>query len=115
MSPPGVAVAPVTDFRYYDTIWTERYMSTPQDNTAGYNSASVLTYADKLKGKLLIIHGTTDDNVHFQNTLALANKFQEDLKQFDIMVYPNRNHRISGGNTQLHLFTKISDYFLNNL
>ena len=111
----GVAVAPVTDFRYYDTIWTERYMSTPQDNTAGYNSASVLTYADKLKGKLLIIHGTTDDNVHFQNTLALANKFQEDLKQFDIMVYPNRNHRISGGNTQLHLFTKISDYFLNNL
>ncbi len=111
----GVAVAPVSDFKFYDTIWTERYMGTPADNAKGFISASVLTYADKLKDKLLIIHGTTDDNVHFENTLAIADKFQQDLKQFDIMVYPNRNHRISGGNTQLHLFTKISDYFKANL
>ena len=111
----GVAVAPVSDFKFYDTIWTERYMGTPADNAKGFKSASVLTYADRLKGKLLIIHGSTDDNVHFQNTLAIADKFQEDLKQFDLMVYPNRNHSISGGNTQLHLFTKISDYFETNL
>lgn len=111
----GVAVAPVSDFKFYDTIWTERYMGTPADNANGFKDASVLTYADRLKGKLLIIHGSTDDNVHFQNTLAIADKFQEDLKQFDLMVYPNRNHRISGGNTQLHLFTKISDYFETNL
>ncbi len=111
----GVAVAPVSDFKFYDTIWTERYMGTPADNAKGFKSASVLTYADRLKGKLLIIHGSTDDNVHFQNTLAIADKFQEDLKQFDLMVYPNKNHRISGGNTQLHLFTKISDYFETNL
>jgi len=111
----GVAVAPVSDFKFYDTIWTERYMGLPQDNVAGYKSASVLTYADRLKGKLLIIHGTTDDNVHFQNTLQIANKFEQDLKQFDLMVYPDRNHRINGGNTSLHLFTKISNYFFDNL
>jgi len=111
----GVAVAPVSDFHLYDAPWTERYMGLPKDNAEGYKSASVFTYADKLNGKLLMIHGTTDDNVHFQNTLQLVNKFEKDLKQFDFMVYPNRNHRISGGNTQLHLFTKITNYFLDNL
>lgn len=111
----GVSVAPVSDFHLYDAIWTERYMNLPKNNPMGYRSASVMTYANKLKGHLLMIHGTTDDNVHFQNTLQLVNKFEEDLKQFDLMVYPNRNHSISGGNTQIHLFTKISNYFFNNL
>ncbi len=111
----GVAVAPVTDFHLYDAPWTERYMDLPKNNIEGYNSASVLTYSDKLKGKLLIIHGTTDDNVHFQNTLQLVNKFEAELKPFDLMVYPNRNHRISGGKTQLDLFMKITGYFMENL
>ena len=111
----GVAVAPVTDFHLYDAIWTERYMGSPIGNKKGYDSASVLTYADKLKGKLMIIHGTGDDNVHYQNTLQLMQKLIDANKQFDVMFYPNKNHRISGGITQLHLFTKISNYFFNNL
>lgn len=111
----GVAVAPVTDFHLYDAIWTERYMGSPIGNKKGYDSASVLTYADKLKGKLMIIHGTGDDNVHYQNTLQLMQKLIDANKQFDVMFYPNKNHRISGGVTQLHLFTKISNYFFNNL
>jgi len=111
----GVAVAPVTDFRLYDTIWTERYMGSPIDNLKGYNSASVFTYAGRLKGKLMIVHGTGDDNVHYQNTIQLMQKFIDANRQFDIMFYPNKNHRISGGVTQWHLFTKISNYFFNNL
>ena len=111
----GVAVAPVTDFRLYDTIWTERYMGSPIDNNKGYDAASVFTYADKLKGKLMIVHGTGDDNVHYQNTMQLMQKFIDANRQFDIMFYPNKNHRISGGVTQWHLFTKISNYFFSNL
>ena len=111
----GVAVAPVTDFHLYDAIWTERYMGSPVGNKKGYDSASVLTYADKLKGKLMIIHGTGDDNVHYQNTLQFMQKLIDANKQFDVMFYPNKNHRISGGVTQWHLFTKISNYFFNNL
>ncbi|RMF61233.1 MAG: S9 family peptidase [Calditrichaeota bacterium] len=111
----GVAVASVTDFRNYDTIWTERYMGLLTDNQEGYEKANVLNYADGLKGHLLMIHGTGDDNVHPQNTLQLANKFITLNKQFDLMLYPNRNHRIHGGNTQLHLFTLISNYFMENL
>jgi len=111
----GVAVAPVTDFRLYDTIWTERYMGSPIDNLKGYNAASVFTYAGRLKGKLMIVHGTGDDNVHYQNTMQLMQKFIDANRQFDIMFYPNKNHRISGGVTQWHLFTKISNYFFNNL
>ncbi|HKI79079.1 MAG TPA: S9 family peptidase [Ignavibacteriaceae bacterium] len=111
----GVAVAPVTDFRLYDAIWTERYMGLKDENKNGYDSANVLTYADKLKGKLMIVHGTGDDNVHYQNTMQFMQKLIDANKQFDIMFYPNKNHRISGGVTQLHLFTKITNYFLNNL
>jgi dipeptidyl-peptidase-4 len=111
----GVAVAPVTDFRLYDTIWTERYMGLPNDNKAGYDAASILTYADKLKGKLLMVHGMADDNVHLQNTVQLQNAFQAANQQFEVMYYHGRNHRISGGNTQLHLFTMITNYFLDNL
>lgn len=111
----GVAVAPVTDFHLYDAIWTERYMGLREGNKKGYDAASVLTYADKLKGKLMIVHGTGDDNVHYQNTMQLMQKFIDLNKQFDIMFYPNKNHRISGGVTQWHLFTKISNYFFDNL
>lgn len=111
----GVAVASVTDFRNYDTIWTERYMGLLSENEAGYNSANVLEYAHLLKGKLLLIHGSGDDNVHYQNTVQFAQRLIDEGKQFDLMVYPNKNHRIHGGNTQEHLFTKITNYFLRNL
>ncbi len=111
----GVSVAPVTDFHFYDTIWTERYMGHPKANIEGYEAANVLNYVDGLKGKLLVVHGTGDDNVHVQNTLYLIDELVAKDKSFDLMMYPNRNHRISGGNTQLHLFRKITEYFLENL
>ena len=111
----GVAVAPVSDFRLYDDIWSERYLGLLEDNIDGYNASSVFTYAGNLKGNLLMIHGTGDDNVHWQNTLQIVREFQLKGKQFDLMLYPNKNHSIRGGNTQLHLYTKIMDYFLKNL
>ncbi|MFQ5652968.1 MAG: DPP IV N-terminal domain-containing protein [bacterium] len=111
----GVSVAPVSDFRLYDTIWTERYMGLPQENAEGYQAANVLEYVDGLQGNLLIIHGTGDDNVHVQNTMQVINALQNRAIQFDMMLYPNRNHRISGGKTQLHLFTYITNYLLRRL
>lgn len=111
----GVSVAPVSNFRFYDTIWTERYMGLPQENKEGYANANVLNYVDGLKGNLLIVHGTGDDNVHVQNTMHVVNELQKRAIQFDMMIYPNKNHRISGGKTQWHLFTKITDYLLENL
>ncbi len=111
----GVAVAPVTDFRLYDTIWTERYMGLLPENEAGYDNASVLRYVDKLQGKLLLVHGTGDDNVHPQNSIQLMDEFVKFNKQADIITYANRNHRIRGGNTTFHLWTKITNYFMENL
>ena len=111
----GIARAPVTDFRFYDTIWTERYMGLPKDNAAGYKSASVMTYADKLQGKLYLIHGMADDNVHIQNTVQLQEALQALNKQFDVMYYHGRNHAITGGTTQLHLHTLMTNYFMKNL
>jgi len=111
----GIARAPVTDFRLYDTIWTERYMGLPKDNAAGYKSASVMTYADKLQGKLYLVHGMADDNVHMQNTVQLQEVLQAANKQFEVMYYHGRNHAISGGNTQLHLHTLMTNYFLDHL
>ena len=111
----GVAVAPVTDFRLYDTIWTERYMGLLPENEAGYDSASVLTYADKLQGKLLLVHGTGDDNVHPQNSIQLMDEFVKIDKQADIILYANRSHSIRGGKTTFHLWTKITNYFMDNL
>ena len=111
----GVSVAPVSDFHFYDTIWTERYMGLPQENADGYKAANVLNYVDGLKGNLLIVHGTGDDNVHVQNTMQVVKELQDRAIQFDMMIYPNRNHRISGGKTQLHLFTKITNYLLEKL
>lgn len=111
----GVAVAPVTDLKNYDTIWTERYMGLLSENEEGYTAANVNRYADQLKGNLLIIHGTGDDNVHPANTMQFVDALVKANRQFDLMLYPGRNHRISGGNTTLHLYTLITDYFLENL
>jgi len=111
----GVAVAPVTDWRFYDNIYTERYMLKPSENKGGYDSTSVLTYAKLLKGNLLVIHGLFDDNVHPQNTIALLKELIKNNKKYDSEFYPDKNHGISGGNTRLHLFTRINDYILENL
>ncbi|HED07779.1 MAG TPA: S9 family peptidase, partial [Ignavibacteria bacterium] len=97
----GVAVAPVTDFRLYDAIWTERYMGLINENVEGYKKADLINTAGGLKGKLLIIHGSGDDNVHYQNTLQFINKSISINKQVDMFIYPNRAHSISGGNTRL--------------
>jgi dipeptidyl-peptidase-4 len=111
----GVAVAPVTDFRDYDSIYTERYMDMPQDNPEGYKNGSALNFADQLKGKLLIIHGTMDDNVHFQNSVQLANELIKHQKQFDFMLYPRRAHGIYRDKGHLHVFTLITNYFIRYL
>ncbi len=111
----GIAVAPVTNWRYYDNIYTERFMRKPQENPKGYDDNSPLYFADKLKGKLLICHGTADDNVHFQNTIEFAEKLVQANKQFEMQIYNNRNHSIYGGNTRLHLFTKMTNFILENL
>lgn len=111
----GVAVAPVTNWRFYDNIYTERFMRTPQENAMGYDQNSPINHIKKLKGKFLLVHGTADDNVHTQNSFELINKLVENNKQFEMQFYPNKNHGIRGGNTRLHLFTKISDFIFNNL
>lgn len=111
----GVAVAPVTDWNYYDTIYGERYMRTPQENAEGYKNSSTFTRADQLHGRLLIVHGMADDNVHFQNTAEYAEHLVQLGKQFDMQVYTNRNHSIYGGNTRYHLYTKLTDFFDRNL
>lgn len=111
----GIAVAPVTNWRYYDNIYTERFMRKPQDNPEGYDQNSPLFFAEKLQGKLLLIHGTADDNVHVQNTLELSERLVQAGKQFDQMLYTNRNHGIYGGNTRMHLFTLIENYLNENL
>jgi dipeptidyl-peptidase-4 len=111
----GIAGAAVSDFRFYDTIWTERYMDTPQQNPEGYKKTSVMTYADKFKGKLLIVHGTTDDNVHWQNVIVLMNEFIRLGKQFDTMLYPDRRHGVSDPIAQRHLFTLMTNFIIEKL
>jgi dipeptidyl-peptidase 4 len=111
----AVAVAPVTNFRYYDNIYTERYLGLPSENPKGYDDNSPVTYADKMKGNLLIVHGSTDDNVHYQNTMEFINALVKANKQFEMQIYPNRNHNIGGGNTRYHLFKRITEYLLRNL
>ena len=105
----GVAVAPVTDWRYYDSAYTERYMRTPQENPTGYDSSPLHRYQN-FKGDLLIVHGTADDNVHYQNTADFAEALVQAGIQFDMQVYTDRNHNISGGNTRNHLFKRIENY-----
>ncbi|MGD8426190.1 MAG: S9 family peptidase [Balneolaceae bacterium] len=111
----AISVSPVTSWRYYDTIYTERFMQTPQMNPEGYEEGSPLTYADQIKGNYLLVHGTGDDNVHFQNSVAMVNKLVEASVQFKTMYYPNRNHGIYGGNTRRHLFRMLNNFILENL
>jgi len=106
----GIAVAPVTDWRLYDTIYTERYMRTPRENPEGYRESAPVRHVAGLRGDLLLVHGTGDDNVHFQNTVQLVNALQAAGKQFGLMIYPNRTHSIAGGNTQVHLFTLLTNW-----
>ena len=111
----GIAVAPVTNWRYYDNIYTERFMRTPEENGGGYDDNSPINFVNSLKGKYLLIHGAGDDNVHYQNTMEMVNALVKANKQFDLFIYPNKNHSIYGGNTRNHLFTMMFEYTLENL
>jgi len=111
----AVAVAPVTNWRFYDNIYTERYNGLPKDNPAGYEKGSPLTFVDGLRGNLLLVHGSGDDNVHYQNSEALVNRLVAANKPFQMMEYPNRNHGIFGGNTRRHLFETMTRYLQQNL
>lgn len=111
----AIAVAPVTNWRYYDNIYTERFMSLPQENASGYDDNSPINHVSKLKGKYLLIHGSADDNVHYQNTMEMVNALVNANKQFDLFIYPDKNHSIYGGKTRLHLYNKMTDFILNNL
>ena len=111
----AIAVAPVTHWKFYDTIYTERYNGLPQTNAAGYDKGSPLTYAKNLRGKLLIVHGSGDDNVHYQNTEMMVNALVAANRPFQLMVYPNRTHSISGGTTRQHLYTLLTNFVEDNL
>lgn len=106
----AIAIAPVTHYKFYDSIYTERYMRTPKDNEKGYEENAPMNWADKLKGNLLLCHGTADDNVHVQNTYELSERLVQANKQFDMAIYTNRNHGINGGKTSLQLYTKFVNY-----
>ena len=112
----GVAVAPVTNWKYYDNIYTERYMRTPKENNSGYEDNSPVNFAGKFKGKLLLIHGMADDNVHTQNSYDMVTALVGANKQFEMQLYPNSNHGIyTGKNTSYHLWERITDFILKNL
>ena len=111
----AIAVAPVTSWRFYDSIYTERYMTTPQENASGYDDNSPINHVDKLKGDFLLIHGTGDDNVHVQNTMRMVEALVQANKQFEWMIYPDKNHGIYGGNTRLHLYTKMTNFINRTL
>ena len=113
----GASVAPVTDWRLYDTIYTERYMSTPDQNADGYENGAPQAYADRLRDdqNLLIVHGDDDDNVHFQNSVQMVNQLQSANKQFRFMMYPTHEHGIAGGQTRLHLFTMLTNHVTEHL
>lgn len=111
----GIAVAPVTNWRNYDNIYTERFMQLPKDNPNGYDDNSPTNFAKLLKGNLLICHGTSDDNVHIQNSMELIDALVKANKQFDMQFYPNKNHGIYGGYTRFHLYNRMTEYLLKNL
>jgi dipeptidyl-peptidase-4 len=111
----GIAVSPVTNWRFYDTVYTERYLQTPQLNAGGYDNNSPLTYAGDLQGKFLLIHGTGDDNVHFQNSVVFQEALINAGKQFNSFYYPDKAHGIAGGKTKYHLYTMMTEFVLNNL
>ena len=111
----GIAVAPVTNWKYYDTIYTERFMRTPAENEDGYEDNSPINHVDLLKGPFLLVHGSADDNVHYQNTMQMVDQLVYANKPFDLFIYPNKNHGIYGGPTRLHLFTKMTAFLNVNL
>ena len=113
----AMAVAPVTNWKYYDNVYTERFMRTPQENPDGYLLNSPIHYAGKLNGAYLLVHGTADDNVHFQNAADLVTALQNAGKQFDFVMYPNKNHGMTGkdGSARRHLYHKLTDFILKNL
>ena len=111
----AIAVAPVTTWRFYDTIYTERYLQRPQDNPTGYDDNSPINHVNKLKGNFLLIHGTGDDNVHFQNSVALQNELIKANKQFSSFYYPDLAHGLVGPNSRNHLYQMMTDFILENL
>ena len=112
----AIAVAPVTSWRFYDTVYTERFLRTPQENPAGYDENSPVNYAEKLKGNYLLVHGTGDDNVHVQNSYRMINSLIEANKQFEMFMVPDRTHGIyKGKNTRLNLYTKMTNFIQKNL
>lgn len=111
----AIAVAPVTNWRFYDSVYTERYMQTPQENPSGYDDNSPINFVDKLKGKFLLIHGSADDNVHVQNSMQMMEALIQANKQFDSQIYPDKNHGISGGKTRIQLYNKMTTFIHNNL
>ena len=111
----GVAVAAPSDWRFYDTVYTERFMRTPKENMEGYEASSAMNRADKLHGELLLIHGTADDNVHLRNASEYSEALVQADKQFDMHIYTNRNHGIRGGNTTKHLLTRVVNHFIEHL
>jgi len=111
----AIAVAPVTNWRYYDNIYTERYMRTPQENKQGYDDNAPMNFTKKIKGKFLIIHGTADDNVHFQNSVMMVENMIQNNVDFESAYYPNKNHGISGGNTSFHIYSKMTNFILKHL
>lgn len=111
----AIAVAPVTTWRYYDNIYTERFLQRPQDNPKGYDDNSPINFAHQLKGNYLLVHGTGDDNVHVQNAMDLVTALEAAGKQFEMRVYPNKNHSIYGGNTRLNLYQLMTDFILRKL
>jgi len=111
----AIAVAPVTNWRFYDSVYTERYMQTPQENASGYDDNSPINHVSKLKGSYLLIHGTADDNVHVQNTMRMVEALVQANKQFDWAIYPDRNHGIYGGKTRLQLYTKMTNFIKEKL
>ena len=111
----AISVAPVTNWRFYDTIYTERFMRTPQENPEGYDENSPINFVQGMKGKLLLIHGMDDDNVHFQNSVELTKSLVDAEKQFDMQFYPGKNHNISGRNTTYHLYERMTGFILENL
>ncbi|MBK9458889.1 MAG: S9 family peptidase [Sphingobacteriales bacterium] len=111
----AIAVAPVTNWKWYDSIYTERFLQTPEENKGGYENNSPINFADRLKGNLLIVHGDADDNVHYQNTAEMVKALVDANKQFDFMAYPNKNHGIAGGYTRYHLYTKMTNFLKEKL
>jgi dipeptidyl-peptidase-4 len=111
----AISVAPVTNWRYYDNIYTERYMRTPQENGESYDSNSPINHVEKIKGNYLIIHGTADDNVHFQNTVEMLDAMIKKGVKYDSEFYPNKNHGIGGSKTRLHLYERMTCFILEKL